>query len=121
VLTHALVGALRCSSETFPFFAFYSYFILFISTHSVQHSAADISRRTKIVLHALISHFAFTLAVPPSEMSAHTEVVTRPLWLKELEKGPQLPLLVSRAEEDEERVLSENLHPPEKHLYAGAM
>jgi hypothetical protein len=55
-------------------------------------------RRTKILLHALVSRFAFELAVPASEMSAHTEVVTRPLWKNESEKGPQVPLFIRRAE-----------------------
>jgi hypothetical protein len=32
-------------------------------------------------------------------MGEHSEVVTRPLWKKESEKGPQLPLLVQLAEE----------------------
>jgi hypothetical protein len=50
-------------------------------------------------LHALVSRFIFKLAVPAAEMSAHTQVVNRPLWMKEIEKGPQVPLLFRRADE----------------------
>jgi cytochrome P450 len=32
------------------------------------------------------------------DQDEHTLVVTRPIWTKEREKGPQLPLLVSRVD-----------------------
>jgi hypothetical protein len=59
---------------------------------------ADTRRRTKTLLYVLLSRLAVELAVPIEEMSAHTAVVTRPMWMKELEKGLQVSLLVRRAE-----------------------
>jgi cytochrome P450 len=56
---------------------------------------------TKIILHTLMSEFAFKLAVDPSEVfKKNTGIVYQPHLKGEKDKGAQLPLLVSRIPRD---------------------
>lgn len=56
--------------------------------------------RTKILLHALITKFAFDLAVPVEDIVKKSAAVTRPMVKGELEKGAQMPMMVSVVAED---------------------
>jgi hypothetical protein len=57
--------------------------------------------RTKIILHALLSELRFALAVPASDIGRKsTNIVVKPVVKAELEKGYQLPVIVSRVAAD---------------------
>lgn len=54
-------------------------------------------RRTKVILHALVSIFEFALAVAVEDIGKKDGIVARPILKSAREKGPQLPLRVTRA------------------------
>jgi hypothetical protein len=57
--------------------------------------------RTKIILHALICNFEFTLAMAAEDVGRKDGIVTRPMLKSQPEQGVQLPLVVKRVPEDE--------------------
>lgn len=52
----------------------------------------------KVLLHVLLSAFAFELAVPKEHIIRKTTIVQRPLVSTEIEKGNQMPLFVTPVE-----------------------
>lgn len=57
----------------------------------------------KILIHVLISAFAFELAVPKENIKAKTSLVQRPVVTTEPDKGNQMPLIVTPVEQAEHR------------------
>ena len=47
------------------------------------------------MLYVLIRSFRFALAVKPEELTMQAGLILRPYVIAELDKGPQLPLLVT--------------------------
>jgi hypothetical protein len=56
--------------------------------------------RTKIILHALFSALHFELGVPATDVGKRSGVVMRPILRNAPEEGIQLPLVVTRVEEE---------------------
>jgi hypothetical protein len=56
--------------------------------------------RTKALLFALVRSFDFELAVPSSDITRQTMIVTRPFLSSDADKGPQLPLILRPVKSD---------------------
>jgi len=54
----------------------------------------------KALLFSFVRAFDFELAVPPSEITWRTMIVTRPYLASNPDKGPQLPLVIRHAKSD---------------------
>ncbi|KAH9972118.1 cytochrome P450 [Lactifluus volemus] len=54
----------------------------------------------KALLFTLVRSFDFELAVPSSDVTRRTVIVTRPLLSSDTEKGPQLPLILRAVKSD---------------------
>ncbi len=48
----------------------------------------------KALVFSFMRAFDFELAIPPSEITWRTMIVTRPFLVSNLDKGPQLPLII---------------------------
>ncbi|KAI9463999.1 cytochrome P450 [Lactarius psammicola] len=54
----------------------------------------------KAIIFSFVRAFDFELAVPPSEITGRTMIVTRPFLTSNPDKGPQLPLVIRPAKSD---------------------
>ncbi|KAI0301267.1 cytochrome P450 [Russula brevipes] len=54
----------------------------------------------KAILFSFVRSFDFELAIPPSQITRKTMIVARPFVASELERGPQLPLIIRPAKSD---------------------
>jgi hypothetical protein len=53
--------------------------------------------RMKAILFSFVRSFDFELAIPASQITRKTMIVARPFVASELERGPQLPLIIRPA------------------------
>ncbi len=51
----------------------------------------------KAILFALVRAFDFELAVPPEQITRKSLIVARPFLTSDLDRGPQLPLVIRPA------------------------
>jgi hypothetical protein len=56
--------------------------------------------RMKALLFSFVRAFDFELAIHPSDITWRTMIVTRPFLASNLDKGPQLPLVIRPAKSD---------------------
>ena len=54
----------------------------------------------KAIIFSFVRAFDFELAIPPSEISWWTMIVTRPFLASKPDGGPQLPLVIRPAKSD---------------------
>ena len=54
----------------------------------------------KALIFSFVRAFDFELAIPSSEISWRTMIVTRPFLVSEPDKGPQLPLIIRPVKSD---------------------
>jgi hypothetical protein len=54
----------------------------------------------KAILFSFVRSFDFELAIPTSQITRKTMIVGRPFVASELERGPQLPLIIRPAKSD---------------------
>ncbi|KAF8270007.1 cytochrome P450 [Lactarius quietus] len=54
----------------------------------------------KALLFSFVRAFDFELAIPPSEITCRSMIVTRPFLASDPDKGPQLPLIIRPAKSD---------------------
>ena len=56
--------------------------------------------RMKAILFSFVRSFDFELAVPPSQITRKTMVVTRPFLASDPDSGAQMPLIIQPARSD---------------------
>jgi hypothetical protein len=54
----------------------------------------------KALMFSFVRAFDFELAIPPSEITWRTMIVTRPFLASSPDKGPQLPLIIRPVKSD---------------------